>query len=370
MSEVHLVVPGTVHDGAHPSGGNVYDVRLAEGLERLGWSVRWHLVPGAWPHPGAPSLRRLGDTMAAVPDSAVAVVDGLVASCAPEVLVPSATRLPLVVLVHMPLGGGVDGEAPASGRAEGEALAAARVVVTTSRWSRRLLLDLYGLDARAVVVAEPGTDPAPAAVGSACGDRLLCVAAVTPTKGHDLLLSALEEVVDLPWQLTCAGALDLDVGHVAAVRAQAGRPGLAGRVRFAGPVRGAALDRLYAASDLLLVASRSETYGLVVTEALARGVPVVATSVGGIPEALGVDGEGSLPGILVPPGDRSALAGAVREWLASPVLRSALRSAASGRRATLAPWTRTASLVVEALAAARAAHDVAGGPPDPRAPAR
>ena len=349
MSVVHLVVPGTVQDGAHPSGGSVYDVRLAEGLDRLGWSVQWHLVPGAWPHPDAQSLVRLHDALATVPDGAVTLVDGLVASCAPQVLVPSGARLQLVVLMHMPLGGGADGQARAARRAERQVLAAARVVVTTSRWTRQLLLDLYGPDAGDVVVAEPGVDPAPPAAGSPSGDRLLCVAAVTPTKGHDLLLAALEDVVELPWRLTCAGALDLDPGHATAVQARAARPPLSGRVHFAGPVTGAALDRLYAASDLLLVPSRSETYGLVVTEALARGIPVVAAAVGGVPEALGVQGQGNLPGILVPPGDTAALAGAVRAWLGSAVLRAGLRASANSRRATLTPWSRTARVVSDAL---------------------
>ena len=71
------------------------------------------------------------------------------------------------------------------------------------------------------------------------------------------------------------------------VRAAAARAGFGERVRFAGPVTGAALDAVRAEADLFVLPSRAEPYGMVVTEALARGVPVVASDVDGIPEALG-----------------------------------------------------------------------------------
>ena len=76
---------------------------------------------------------------------------------------------------------------PFGGR-EREVLAAAAAIITTSDWTRTTLSARYGL---AAVVAEPGVDAAPLAPGSAAGDALLCVAAVTPGKGHDVLLDAL-----------------------------------------------------------------------------------------------------------------------------------------------------------------------------------
>ena len=82
---------------------------------------------------------------------------------------------------------------------------------------------------------------------------------------------------DRPWRLVCAGALDLAPEHVATLRERCRDAGIADRVVFTGALDAQALDREYAAADLLVVASRIETYGLVVTEALARAVPVVAT---------------------------------------------------------------------------------------------
>jgi glycosyltransferase involved in cell wall biosynthesis len=89
---------------------------------------------------------------------------------------------------------------------------------------------------------------------------------------------------------------------------------------------------------------------MVVTEALARGLPVLATNVGGVTEALGRGEDGTRPGLLVPPGDEAALADALRSWLGDAELRARLRSAARERRATLRPWAATTSEIADVLA--------------------
>jgi glycosyltransferase involved in cell wall biosynthesis len=342
MSEVHVVLPNDIDDPATPSGGNVYDRRLCAGLAALGWSVREHAVAGAWPRPTTTERADLAGLLSAVPDGALVLLDGLVASAVPEVLGPQAKRLRLVVLVHMPVGDD----------AEGAALAAARAIVTTSDWTRRRLLDRYPLPAGRVHAAPPGVDAAPVAPGSAAGTRLLCVAAIAAHKGHDLLAEALAKVADLPWSCVCAGSRSRDPDFVARLRQQLDAYGLTGRVHLVGPRTGDGLDADYAAADLLVLASRGETYGMVVTEALARGIPVLATAVGGLPDALGHAPDGSRPGTLVAPDDPAALAGALRHWLGDAGLRDRLRRSARARRSTLTGWPATASLVADALEAA------------------
>jgi glycosyltransferase involved in cell wall biosynthesis len=137
------------------------------------------------------------------------------------------------------------------------------------------------------------------------------------------------------------------------VRSRAGGGVIAERIRFDGAVPQHELERRYAEADLLVLPSRGETYGMVVTEALARGVPVVASKVGGIPEALGRARAGC-PGLLVPAGNAGALAAALRRWLSDATLRAELRAAAAERRSTLTGWAVTASRVDEALASAAA----------------
>ena len=123
-------------------------------------------------------------------------------------------------------------------------------------------------------------------------------------------------------------------------------------MRFPGPRTGADLDRSYAAADLLVLASRAETYGMVVTEALARGLPVVAADVGGLTEALGHGADGIRPGLLVPPDDPAALGAALRAWLGDAELRARLRRAARERRESLSGWSATTSVLAGVLAGA------------------
>ena len=330
VTEVHVIVPEGIDDPARPSGGNTYDRKLVQGLAARGWTVHEHAVGD------------LAGTVRRIPDGAVVLLDGLIASPAPEVLVPQARRLRQVVLMHMPLGDA----------RERAVLEAATAVVTTSSWARRRLQELYGLPAGRVHVAEPGVDDAALAPGSAAGDALLCVAAVTPGKGHDVLLDGLATATDLSWRCTCVGSLDRDAEFADRVSRRARENGFAGRVHFPGPRTGPDLDRAYAAADLLVLASHAETYGMVVTEALARGVPVLAAEVGGVTEALGHGEDGTRPGLLVPPGDPAALGAALRRWLGDAELRGRLRRAARERRASLRGWPATTAVVSGVLAGA------------------
>jgi glycosyltransferase involved in cell wall biosynthesis len=282
----------------------------------------------------------------------VVLVDGLVASATPEVLVPQARRLREVILVHMPLGHRPDDEGGNARMREAAVLSAAEAVVTTSGWTRSRLLELYPLPDDRVHVAEPGAEVAELASGTADGGALLCVAAVTFNKGHDVLLDALETLSDLSWRCVCIGSLDREPAFVEWLRRRSLNGALGGRVDFPGPRTGADLDRSYAAADLLVLPSRAETYGMVLTEALARGVPVVATEVGGVTEAVGYGADRVRPALLVPPGDRVALGAALRAWLRDPELRGRLRRAACERRETLAGWASTASVLAGVLAGA------------------
>lgn len=334
MRPVYLVVPHGMDDPELPSGGNAYDRRVIDGL-----GGRAITVPGAWPRPGETGRAALRRALAALPDGAAVLVDGLVAGGVPDVVVPQARRLALAVLVHLPLTGDL-------AAAERETLRAAHAVVATSAWTAHQLRERYGVSA---TVAHPGVDPAPLARGTNGAGRLLCVGSISAVKGQDVLVDALAQVQDLPWTCTLVGPLRREPGHVTVVRRAIAAHGLTGRVTLAGPRTGPDLDAAYAAADLLVLPSRVEAYGMVVTEALARGIPVLATDAGGVVEALG-DG----PRLLVPPGDPAALAAGLRRWLTEPALRDDLRAAARARRTTLTGWevtTRCLSQVLDRLPA-------------------
>jgi glycosyltransferase involved in cell wall biosynthesis len=341
VSDVHLLVPEGYDDPRRVSGGNVYDQHLRTGLAELGWTVAVHEVSDAWPAPGPATARSVASELARIPDDDLVVVDGLLGTVAASAIVGRAARLRVVMLVHMP---GSPGGPPS------DVLRAARLVVATSRATARTLIDEHDLTPGSVLVAPPGVPRADLATGTASGGALLCVAAVCPSKGHDVLFAALADLAGRSWSCVCAGPLDRDPAFVDQQRQALAGSGLTDRVRLTGPLGGVELERAYAAADVLVLPSRHEGYGMVVTEALAWGLPVIATSVGGVAEALGIaDGE-RLPGILVPPDDAPALGSAIADWLDDGDLRAALRSAAGRRRGRLAGWQPTVATISAAMA--------------------
>ncbi|MCU7722721.1 glycosyltransferase family 4 protein [Actinoplanes sp. KI2] len=350
-SPLWAVLPGSIDDPAAPSGGNRYDRVVLNLLSGAATPQDGQTVPtrpvyevavdGSWPRPADEDRESLARALSDIPDGADVLLDGLVACGVPEVLAPHKKRLRLIVLVHLPLSDetGLSPAEAADLRArERTALHMAATVIATSDAAAQHLSDLHELSRPDVKVVEPGVSPAEPAVPDESGARLLCVAAVTPRKGQDLLVTALEKgLSDLAWTCVLAGRVLRPVPHTSR------------NIRFVGPLHGTALDNAYGKCDVLVFPSRNETYGMVVTEALARGVPVIATAVGGVPEALGVAPDGTRPGLLVPPDDARALAAALRAWLTDADLRVRLRAAALARRATLPTWDDTARRLSEVL---------------------
>ncbi len=173
-------------------------------------------------------------------------------------------------------------------------------------------------------------DPAPrAATRAVLGIRedtlvLISVANLIPYKGHEDLIDALAACGrELPdWTLLCVGAGDVRRQELGARAAGAG---LADRVNFLG--RRTDVPDLLAASDIAVLASHEEGFPNAVIEAMAAGLPVVATRVGGIPEAV-VEGT---TGCLVPPRDPAALSAAIRDLAADAPLRARMGDAGRTR---------------------------------------
>jgi glycosyltransferase involved in cell wall biosynthesis len=346
---VHVIVPeGYGHPG-RPSGGNVYDRRVCAGLAEAGWEVLVATVAGAWPVPGSGAHANLARVLSAIPDGETVLIDGLIASPAAAQLLPHTGRLRLTVLLHMPLASAVDTHHDAGAeRSERSVLRAAAGVVVTSEWTRRQILTRYAIPACRVHVAQPGADRVARPARPVRG-HLICVGVLSRHKGQDLLIEALADLADRDWHCVLAGSLDRDPDFVEQLQTRITRLGYDHRVRLSGVLTGTALSLAYSTADLLVAPSRSETYGMTVTEALAHGLPVIATAVGGLPEAFGSAADGTGPGQLIPPGDPAALAVALREWLGDEGHRRRLRAAVRQRQPTLRGWEQTTQEIADAL---------------------
>ena len=349
VRHIRLLVPGNIR---HSSGGNVYNARLVAGLRALGAKVDVISVEGDWPQAGATERRRLGTLLegrepAAGPGRAVVVVDGLVAVGAPAELESAArTGQEIWVLVHMPV-------PESSGKAaladEARALRAATGVICTSTWAATRLQE-RGLPRPGVAL--PGVEPAPLARGSQ-PPHLTYVAALLPNKDQMLAVEALALVQDLPWTASLVGSDQADPDYAREVRAAITENGLEDRVRLTGELAGEALDAEWARTDLSLLVSRQEAFGMAVTESLAHGIPVLVREGTGAVEALGLAGLKTagggplLPGAALPlpeGGQESPgrLAGVLRLWLEDAGTRESWRATALEARSRLPDWNSTA----------------------------
>ncbi len=343
---VHLFVPG---DPATRTGGYLYDQRILATLAARGWRTRVHALDPSFPQPTAAAVAGAAATLAALPDGARVVVDGLALAGLADALAAEAARLRLVGLVHHPLAleTGLDDTARAAlEHAERAALAAVRGIVATSAWTARALART-GVDPCRLRVVEPGTDPAPSARRGAGPElRLLCVATLTPRKGHALLIEALGALAGHPWRLDCVGSTQRDPATAAAVVQRVRALGLEARVTLHGELDDAALARRYAQADVFVLASYLEGYGMALAEAIAHGLPVVSTTGGAIPETVPTDAA-----LLVPPGDAEALTAALRRLLEEPALAARLAAAARAARAKLPSWDAAGARFAAALEA-------------------
>jgi D-inositol-3-phosphate glycosyltransferase len=238
--------------------------------------------------------------------------------------------------------------------------AADRIIVPTLEEERHLV-DLYRAGPERVLLIPPGVDAhrfSPAD-GEATKARLglggarvaLFAGRLQPVKGPDLAISAVAEAVQLGGAVSERLTL-LVVGgpsgpggalEVGRLRELARSLGIAANVRFLPPVPHEEMADLYRAADVVVVPSRTESFGLAALEAQACGIPVVASDVGGLRTVVS-DGRS---GFLVSPGDVSMLARRVVEILGDDALRSRL-SVAARARASLFPWEATAARTLAA----------------------
>jgi glycosyltransferase involved in cell wall biosynthesis len=347
VRHVAFAVPG---DLTTPTGGYAYDRRMIAELERLGWAIDVVNLGDGFPHPTPARRSAARAQLTAVPSGCPIIVDGLAFGVLPEIATDVARHHPLLALVHHPLASesGLSAADAVNFRAsECAALATASKIIVTSPTTARLLVSDYDVAAERIVVAHPGTDPAPAAQGSNDGlVRLLAIGAIVPRKGYDVLIAALATLTDLPWRLTIAGDRARDPETAARLDADIQRFELNDRVAVLGAVSDERVAELYVGADVFALASRYEGYGMVFSEAVAHGLPVIGTNAGAIPETVPAGA-----GLLVEPDDAPGLAGALRRIIENPPERHRMAEAARDAARRLPTWQDSAKVFSRVLAA-------------------
>jgi D-inositol-3-phosphate glycosyltransferase len=175
--------------------------------------------------------------------------------------------------------------------------------------------------------------------------RILSVGRLVERKGFGDLIRALPAVPAA--ELVIIGGQGPAEPHAAELRHLARRCDVADRVRLAGAVAPDQMPRWYRSADVLAATPWYEPFGLTPLEAMASGVPVVATAVGGLTDTV-VDG---VTGDLVPPRDPRALSAALRRLLTDDVRRVAYGAAAFDRAVHSYSWRRVAIQLAAVYAA-------------------
>jgi glycosyltransferase involved in cell wall biosynthesis len=341
---IHLIVPAPF---SAISGGYIYDRRMVEGLSALGQDVRVVELAGRHPFPDEVATEAARTALAEIPEGARIVIDGLgLPAFLP--LADELTRRGATALIHHPTAletGAPAGQREALQAAERVLFSACARIITTSTLTARDLPEAFGADPARITVIEPGTDPAPRAVGSAGpGCAILSIGLLVPRKGHDVLLRALARLTDLEWSLAIAGDATRDPVHADGLRALAAELGLAQRVRFLGALPDAALDAEYARADLFALATRYEGYGMAAAEAMARGLPLAITAGAAIADIVPEDAA-----VVVAVDDHTALSRAMRRPIFDTGLRAAMAEASWRAGQALPRWPDRAAAFLKAL---------------------
>lgn len=347
MRRIAFAVPG---DLATPTGGYAYDRRMLAELEKLGWQIDVIDLGAGFPRADAKTIENAEALLMNVPAGRAIVIDGLAFGVLDAVAQRLRARNPLIALVHHPLAleTGLSAQKARTLRAsERKALAAAVRVVVTSIATARCLIADYGVPEDRIVVACPGNDPAPPVQGRESGTvRLISVGAIVPRKGFDVLVAALARLTDLAWHLTIAGDRSRDRAEAARLDADIAARELGARIDVLGAVPAERLAELYAAADLFVLASRFEGYGMAYAEAIARGLPVIGTTAGAIPDTVPPEA-----GVLVAPDDADALARALRSLIENTDERRRLAAAARAAALRMPGWPESAEIFSAALEA-------------------
>jgi len=251
-------------------------------------------------------------------------------------------QLPLVTTFHTfarvkSLGGDV--EPPIRENAELEIIGCTDAICVSCSEEKNQFETLYGNSPGAIEIVAPGVERAffspgdrrgaRRALGLGNGPILLFVGRIQPLKGLDVAVRALAELNRADAQLVVVGGVSGTDGlsELSRVQAIIEELKLGGRVHFFDPQPHHLLSTFYRAADVVLVPSRSESFGLVALEAAACGIPVVATAVGGLLSLI----DHGRTGFLVAQRDAVGFARHTAQLLDDPILALSIGTAAAER---------------------------------------
>lgn len=344
MLDAAFAIPGDIDT---VTGGYGYARKVITGLPEFGVTAHHIALPGSFPMPSDADLALTRRLLEQLHPSTPVLFDGLAYGALPPGFTNDLAS-PIIALVHHPLGFET-GLAPARERqllaSERAALRHAKAVVVSSPLTARVLGDTFDVEAERVTIAVPGTAPATRSIGTGTPFQMLAVGSLIPRKGYAVLIEALAHL-DGDWHATIVGSPDHDLDEANRVREAVMASGRRGQITLAGQLPGADLARLYARADLFVMPSLYEGYGMVLAEALARGLAIVCTTGGAAAETV-PDGAA----IKVPPGDAAVLGAAIEALMRDPARRGEIAASSWAAGRDLPQWPETVRRIADVIKA-------------------
>lgn len=340
-----FVIPGDIN---LPTGGYRYDKEIVNAWKASGIDVELISLEGDYPFPSDQEKSNALDAVKKFPDADVAVVDGLLGGVLPEFIQKLSNAMPVVALIHHPLcleNGLNDKIAKALKTSEKKGLKFVSQIITTSPATTKTVSKLFGFDRSKIHTILPGVKRTQISRGSESQTtHLLCVGSIIERKDHKTLLQALSTLKYLDWRLDCYGSTEFDKELYAQIQDIITKENLSKKVTFHGAVSDERLDAAYATSDIFVLPSLFEGYGMVYAEAIVRGLPVIATTAGAIPDTVP-----ETCGILVEPNNIEMLAQALEKLITNEEMLNKFRQNAINAEPTFPTWQNSATRFAEIL---------------------
>ncbi|MFY8106772.1 MAG: glycosyltransferase family 4 protein [Elstera sp.] len=332
-----FVYPG---DLDQPTGGYRYDAALLREWASAGVSVTAISLPGSYPDPSEADLAAAEALLAPIPADVPILIDGLAFAVLPGAWLDRLGKR-WQALIHHPLcleTGLHPARAATLEAKERDALSRAELVVVTSRATGETLRTRFAVPETKILLAPPGIIRYPRAAPHV-PPMILSVGAISPRKNFDGLVEALATVQDLAWTATIVGSDAHSPETGSALRAQIAALGLADRITLTGALTGPALEEAYASASFYVHAAHYEGFGMALADALASGLPTVASTGGAVGDWLP---EGAA---LRATPDAASLAQNLRRLLTDADLAN--RLAAAGRAIDFPTWAGSAAKIAE-----------------------
>jgi glycosyltransferase involved in cell wall biosynthesis len=329
-------------DYEQKTGGWIYNRHLIDWLDRHMGGVREITVPVCFPKPDAAVLGQIAALFDGVEPDAVLVMDHIYGCMLWPLLSVQPFRLVLIYHHSVVEERGSGGAHQSS--IEQSALQRADAVVVTSDESRDYVTRQYGIAADRVITGRPGNDPVPQSPAHDAGPwRLLAVGAVIPRKRYEFLVEALAKLQRSDWSLTIAGNTDRYRDYVADLQNLVDARALSGHITLSGELSAPALDALWSRTHLYIASSFYEGYGMAISEAICRGVPVISTPSGAVASWAGD------AALLVDADDPAAMTARIAAIMADPLAYEAARQRTARFASALPSWEEKMAQVGDGL---------------------